>query len=163
MELLLERYAKLSLDNKLVPGKKERGTAVAFASWFGISFWMIAAGIIEGLLSAVFGLVDRWTIPPEPKQKRLGFGKRGWRRRVTAMNERPRAKEPGLWGAGWHRSQLAMNSSTTIGTRHGMVGGDLVDQLGGGVDNGANLNAPSSLSGRPATEEIRNLKRDGLV
>ena len=42
-------------------------TAVAFdivglstgdASWFGISFWMIAAGIIGGLLSAVFGLVN---------------------------------------------------------------------------------------------------------
>jgi uncharacterized membrane protein len=42
-------------------------TAVAFdivglskgdSSWFGISFWMIAAGIIGGLLAAVFGLID---------------------------------------------------------------------------------------------------------
>src|SRR5438067_9987124 len=48
-------------------------TAVAFdivalstsdGSWFRISFWMIAAGIIGGLLSAVFGLVDWIAIPP---------------------------------------------------------------------------------------------------
>ena len=31
----------------------------------------------------------------------------------------------------------------------GWLGGELVDRLGVGVDEGANLNAPSSLSGRP--------------
>src|SRR5207249_7644710 len=41
----------------------------------------------------------------------------------------------------------------------GWLGGELVDRLGVGVDDGANLDAPSSLSGRPATEETRNLKR----
>jgi uncharacterized membrane protein len=30
------------------------------------------------------------------------------------------------------------------------LGGELVDRLGVGVDDGANLDAPSSLSGRPA-------------
>jgi len=34
----------------------------------------------------------------------------------------------------------------------GWLGGELVDRLGVGVDRGANLNAPSSLSGRPATD-----------
>lgn len=33
----------------------------------------------------------------------------------------------------------------------GWLGGELVDRLGVGVDNGAHLNAPSSLSGRPAS------------
>jgi uncharacterized membrane protein len=32
----------------------------------------------------------------------------------------------------------------------GWLGGELVDRLGVGVDEGANVNAPSSLSGRPA-------------
>jgi uncharacterized membrane protein len=32
----------------------------------------------------------------------------------------------------------------------GWLGGELVDRLGVGVDRGANLNAPSSLSGQPA-------------
>ncbi|MCD6056852.1 MAG: Protein of unknown function transrane, partial [Thermomicrobiales bacterium] len=34
----------------------------------------------------------------------------------------------------------------------GWLGGELVDRLGVGVDRGANLDAPSSLSNRPATE-----------
>jgi uncharacterized membrane protein len=33
----------------------------------------------------------------------------------------------------------------------GWLGGELVDRLGVGVDPGANLNAPSSLSGQPAS------------
>ena len=32
----------------------------------------------------------------------------------------------------------------------GWLGGELVDRLGVGVDRGANLNAPNSLSGQPA-------------
>jgi hypothetical protein len=32
----------------------------------------------------------------------------------------------------------------------GWLGGELVDRLGIGVDDGANPDAPSSLSGRPA-------------
>ena len=35
------------------------------------------------------------------------------------------------------------------------LGGELVDRLGVGIDNGAHLDAPSSLSGRPATEKAR--------
>lgn len=34
----------------------------------------------------------------------------------------------------------------------GWLGGELVDRLGIGVHEGANPNAPSSLSGRPATD-----------
>jgi hypothetical protein len=33
----------------------------------------------------------------------------------------------------------------------GWLGGELVDRLGVGVDEGANLNAPSSLSGQKAS------------
>ena len=35
----------------------------------------------------------------------------------------------------------------------GWLGGELVDRLGVGVDSGAHLDAPSSLSGRPAREQ----------
>ena len=35
------------------------------------------------------------------------------------------------------------------------LGGELVDRLGVGVDEGANLDAPSSMSGRPATDRVR--------
>ena len=41
------------------------------------------------------------------------------------------------------------------------LGGELVDRLGVGVDRGAHLDAPSSLSGRPATESMttREIRR----
>src|ERR1041384_5328283 len=57
-------------------------TAVAFdifalvqsdSSWFHISFWMIAAGIIGGLCAAVFGLVDWLAIPNGTRAKRIGL------------------------------------------------------------------------------------------
>jgi uncharacterized membrane protein len=32
--------------------------------WSEISFWMIAAGVIGGLVAAVFGLIDWLAIPP---------------------------------------------------------------------------------------------------
>jgi uncharacterized membrane protein len=35
----------------------------------------------------------------------------------------------------------------------GWLGGELVERLGVGVDEGANLNAPNSLTGRQARDE----------
>jgi uncharacterized membrane protein len=37
-----------------------------------------------------------------------------------------------------------------LGAVAGWLGGELVDRLGVGVDDGAHLDAPNSLSGRPA-------------
>jgi uncharacterized membrane protein len=41
----------------------------------------------------------------------------------------------------------------------GWLGGELVDRMGVGVDDGAHLDAPSSLSGRPASEGLRATSR----
>src|SRR6184192_566697 len=57
-------------------------TAIAFdivglvqtnSSWFGISYWMIAAGIIGGLLAAIFGLIDWVGIPAGTRAKTVGL------------------------------------------------------------------------------------------
>jgi uncharacterized membrane protein len=45
------------------------GLAQADRSWFLISFWMIAAGIIGGLLAVVFGLLDWLGIPSGTRAK----------------------------------------------------------------------------------------------
>jgi uncharacterized membrane protein len=42
-------------------------------------------------------------------------------------------------------------SAIALALLAGWLGGELVDRLGVGVDEGANLNAPNSLSGRPAS------------
>ncbi len=43
-----------------------------------------------------------------------------------------------------------------LGAVTGWLGGELVDRLGVGVDDGAHLNSPSSLTGRPAHEGAVN-------
>lgn len=134
-------------------------TAVAFdivglvqseASWFAVSYWMIAPGIIGGLLAAVFGLIDWIGIPSGTRAKTIGLLHGGtnvvvvlffigsWFMRVAATN----TPSNGALTLSFIAVVLAL-----VG---GWLGGELVERLGIGVDEGANLNAPSSLSGRPA-------------
>ena len=42
-------------------------------TWTTVSFWMIAAGIIGGLLAAVFGLIDYLGIPSGTRAARIGL------------------------------------------------------------------------------------------
>jgi len=42
-------------------------------TWTTVSFWMIAAGIIGGLLAAVFGLIDYLNIPSGTRASRVGM------------------------------------------------------------------------------------------
>lgn len=120
------------------------------------AFYMIAAGIIGGLLAAVFGLIDWLAIPSGTRAKAIGlwhgggnvvvvtlFAASWWLRRGTA--ELPPTAAIVLSG-------LAVGLALVTG----WLGGELVDRLGVGVDDGAHVNAPSSLSGRPAGENRTN-------
>ncbi len=115
------------------------------------SFYMLAAGIIGGLLAAVFGLWDWLAIPAGTRAKRIGL----WHGlgnvvvvalfAVSWLLRRGQAEyEPtGLaFGLGLVAVLVALATA--------WLGGELVERLGVGVDEGANLDAPSSLSG-PAT------------
>jgi uncharacterized membrane protein len=143
-------------------------TAVAFdivglvsgtSTWFTISFWMIAAGIIGGLLAAVPGLIDWLAIPRNTRAKAIGL-LHGAGNVVVVL----------LFGISWFirrgNSDVPMNvalvlsfAAVVLALITGWLGGELVDRLGVGVDNGAHLNASSSLSGRPATESPQPLRR----
>jgi len=41
--------------------------------WSLVAFYMIGAGVIGGLVSAVFGLIDWLAIPSNTRAKKLGF------------------------------------------------------------------------------------------
>ncbi len=134
-------------------------TAVAFdivalvqndSSWFHISFWMIAAGIIGGLCAAVFGLIDWLAIPAGTRAKRIGLWHGGLNVVVVL-----------LFAVSWlirNAGQQVPSSgalvlsfaAVLIALVGGWLGGELVDRLGVGVDSGAHLNAPSSLSDKSA-------------
>lgn len=115
-----------------------------------IGYWNIAAGIVGGLLAAVFGLVDWLAIPAGTRAKRIGLWHGGGNVLVVALFAL-------VW---WTRSAAPDTLSGTVflievaalvlGSVAGWLGGELVDRLGVGVDDGAHLDAPSSLSGRPA-------------
>jgi uncharacterized membrane protein len=118
-----------------------------------VAFWTIGAGVPCGLLAAVFGAVDWFAIPQHTRAKTIGLWHAGGNVGVLLL----------FSASGWLRSKAAAYIApaaaltlscfgVALGFLSGWLGGELVDRLGVGVDDGAHLNAPSSLSGRPAVE-----------
>ena len=121
--------------------------------WAVVSYWMIVTGLMGGLVAAVPGWIDWFAIPKGTRAKAVGLV-HGLGNAVGVL---------GLYGASWyfrkgdiaHPTTLAILLSTAgflAGGFTAWLGGELVERLGVGVDPGAHLNAPNSLSGRPATE-----------
>lgn len=107
---------------------------------------MIAAGIIGGLLSAGFGLVDWFGIPPS---RARGIG---------ALHGVGNVVVVVLFAASWFMRRGAIDHPAGVAFVFsypgaglamitGWLGGELVDRLSIGVDEGAHIDAPSSLSG----------------
>ena len=114
------------------------------------SYYMIGAGVISGLLAAPFGLIDWLGIPRNTRARYIG-GVHGLGNVLVLA----------LFATSWllRRPDPLAPTATALGVSiagfllalvTGWLGGELVDRLGVGVDEGANVNAPSSLSGRPA-------------
>ena len=120
--------------------------------WAEVAYWMIVAGIIGGLAAAPFGWIDWFAIPDGTRAKSIGL----WHGvgnvvvlvlfAVSWFLRRDAPDEPGIPAFVLSLAGVALAAVT------GWLGGELVDRLGVGVDRGANLDAPSSLSDRPATE-----------
>jgi uncharacterized membrane protein len=116
------------------------------------AFWMLVAGIIGGLLAAPFGWLDWLAIPRGTRAKRVGLWHGGGNVVVLLLfigSWLLWREEPSLPGVG---AQVLAMVGAGIALVTGWLGGELVDRLGVGVDRGAHVNAPSSLSGRPAHE-----------
>lgn len=138
------------------------GMAVAFDAiylvtnhlgWFLAAYHMMAAGVVAGLAAAIFGLVDWLAIPKGTRAKAIGL--RHAIVNVTAVL---------LFAASawWRSTELSHPSAGVFvlsflglltASVGGWLGGELVSRLGVGVDDGAHLDAPSSLSSRRATEQ----------
>lgn len=111
-----------------------------------VAYWMMAAGVIGGLIAAPFGLVDWLAIPSGTRAKTIGL-MHGAAQLVAVL----------LFAASWwmrhdlpERPETLASILSFLGAGvagfGGWLGGELVERLGVGVDEGANLNAPSSLS-----------------
>jgi len=118
-----------------------------------VSYWMIVAGLVGGLVAAPFGLIDYLAIPAGTRARTVGlvhgvgnvfvlllFAGSGLLRR-GAPDAAPGTLALLLSFAGFALAGLT-----------GWLGGELVDRHAVGVDDGAHLDSPHSLSGRPADE-----------
>ena len=117
-------------------------------TWTTVSYWMIAAGIVGGLMAAIFGFIDFLNIPSETRAKFIGrlhglinlsvmilFITSWLLRRSSPESPSTAALALSFVGVG----------AALLG---GWLGGELVERLGVGVSSNANLNAPSSLTTR---------------
>jgi uncharacterized membrane protein len=123
--------------------------------WTNVAFYMIGAGIVTGLLAAVFGLVDWSAIPNGTRAKSVGL-MHGLGNVVVVVAFL--ASFYLRWPDPTHASTLSYLCSFVgfiIALFTGWLGGELVDRLGVGVDDGAHLDAPSSLSSPSATPRHR--------
>jgi len=116
------------------------------AEMAGVAFWMISAGIIGGIIAAPFGLIDWLAIPSSTRAKTIG-----------AIHGISNAFALALFVVSWWmRSDAPLRPETTasilsflalgLAAVGGWLGGELVERLGVGVDDEANLDAPSSLT-----------------
>ncbi len=118
--------------------------------WSEVAHYMIGAGVISGLVAAVPGTVDYFAIAQKTRAKRIGF----WHGIGNVVIT-------GLFGASWFlrrrrpgrpsNTAIALSTTgTTLALVTAWLGGELIERLGVGVDTGANLKAPNSLSDHPA-------------
>jgi uncharacterized membrane protein len=131
--------------------------AVHSSAWIPtVTFWNIAVAIVMGLIAAIFGVIDWTKIPNDTRAKRIGTV-HGIGNVVVVV-----IFAAALWLRSRSLSHRADMSSLVleIVAFFGLgvtawLGGELVDRLGIGVDDGAHANAPSSLTAKHAKSSVR--------
>lgn len=116
------------------------------STWSTVSFWMIASGLIGGLVAALFGLIDFLNIPSNTRAKRIGT----YHAVVNLIAMMLFALSLLLrWDTPTTPATVALVCSFAgfaTAMLGGWFGGELVERLGVGVSSQANLNAPNSLT-----------------
>jgi uncharacterized membrane protein len=125
-----------------------------------VSFYMIAAGGIGGLLAAIFGFIDWLALPNNSRAKNIGL----WHGLGNVVIV-------GLFAVSWllrggnvnflpdPLALLLSFAGFALALITAWIGGELVYRLGVGVDPGANVNAPSSLTESSVTGTKRTANR----
>lgn len=123
--------------------------------WGHIAFWLIAGGVLGGLVAAIFGFLDWLGLESGTRAKRIGAWHGGINVIVT-----------GLFLVSWLMRRAAPDAPTMAAIAVGIIalvfalvaawlGGELVYRLSVGVDYGAHVDSPSSLSDQPASANAK--------
>lgn len=129
------------------------------AQWTVVAYYMIGAGIIGGLAAAATGWLDWFAIPQGTRAKGIGL----WHGlgnvvmlALFLLSWLLRRDAPEMPPTGAIVASLA---GAVLAAVTGWLGGELVGRLGVGVDDGAHLDSPSSLSELPAGANLRTSPR----
>lgn len=120
------------------------------AFWSEIAFWMIVAGTISGLIAAIVGTIDWTGIPARTAANRVGIV-HGVGNTIVLL------VFAGSLFLRWHNPGTPSIMAYVLSflgaillSATGWLGGELTGRYGVGIEEGANVNAGSSLSGLPA-------------
>ena len=124
-------------------------------TWSVVAFYTIGAGIIGGLVAAIFGAIDWFAIPQNTRAKTLGFWHGAGNVVVIVLFIVSWLLRRGVADHPPASAVVLSVIAVLLGAVTGWLGGELVDRLGIGVDEGANPNAPSSLTSGSARHPRR--------
>jgi uncharacterized membrane protein len=113
--------------------------------------YMIGAGVIGGLVAGLFGFVDYLSVPAGSRARRIGALHGAGNVVVLALFAVSWALRAGA--DRWEPGALALVFSfagVALAVFTAWLGGELVERLGVGVDRGADVDAPSSLTHKHA-------------
>jgi uncharacterized membrane protein len=111
------------------------------------SAYMIAAGVLGGVLASVFGWIDWFATPGGTRAKRVGLVHGAGNAVVLVLYAVSWLARSST--IGWEPTVAALIfgfAGFALAGVTAWLGGELVERLGVGVDDGADLNAPNSLS-----------------
>lgn len=120
-----------------------------------VAYYLIAGGLIGGLLAAPFGLIDWMAIPKGTRAHRIGAMHGGGNVVVLLLFAGSWwLRQDAMTAPVWQAYVLSVGGVLVSGVT-AWLGGELVDRLGVGVSEGANLNAPSSMKVSQAPAKAR--------
>ena len=128
--------------------------------WAEISFWMIAVGVVGGLLAAVFGLIDWLAIPSGTRAKAIGLAHGLSNVLMVVLFASSWLLRTGAPGNPGVLPIVLTFVGVGLASLGGYLGGELVFRMGIGVAEGANPNASGSSSRRASGGGSRGI-RDG--
>jgi uncharacterized membrane protein len=124
------------------------------SQWTVAAYYMIGAGVIGGLAAAATGWLDWFAIPQGTRAKRIGLWHGAGNVIVLGLfivSWALRRDSPELPPTG---AIVAALGGVVVALGTAWLGGELVDRLGVGIDDGAHLDSPSSLSKLPAASNL---------
>lgn len=121
--------------------------ATGNALWSHMSFWLIVVGVLTGLLAAL-GYVDWKAIPSRTRAKRIGALHGGGNMVVLFLFGLSCLMRIGNPGGPEAPALVLAFAGGGLSLVTAWLGGELVDRLAIGVDDGAHADAPNSMGRR---------------